>query len=395
MSTISSRFYITALEDGTTLHGNLVADKSLTQAWNGTSAIPNWAEVANQPTIYLTLLSGSTMKQPDSGYKWFYNEVEIQFEGQSSTIPVSGGTISGHYSTDHRFFKTTKSVDGVDMPALRVTGNVAGDDNVDVDSIRFEGSMTTGTAPIDFSATVQIRVSRITATESLGLIEFVGGVVDITQKGQIITLVGTLYGSQGPAEGYTTRWYLNNAESPTAGSAQQNPIVVDGQSYVNAFQVREGDVVDRATVRCEFVKDGVVKYTAYESIDDMQDPEYMYVQYNGANSNAASLRSTDNPARFYVWVGTMDDASVDKRWNQFDVKLLNGSGNVIMTTSMSGIPDPDGTTGLRRLTSYITDAGDAQAKKYYFELTFAEVNSPTIGQKNVTGFIYASQAQQS
>ena len=74
MGNISNRFYVTALEDGTTLHGNLVADKSLTQAWNGTSAVPDWTVVANQPTIYLTLLSGATAVQPSAdSVQWYYN----------------------------------------------------------------------------------------------------------------------------------------------------------------------------------------------------------------------------------------------------------------------------------------------------------------------------------
>ena len=57
MSSISNRFFVTALDDGTTLHGNLASDKSLSQAWSGTSAIPNWTIASEQPTIYLTLMT--------------------------------------------------------------------------------------------------------------------------------------------------------------------------------------------------------------------------------------------------------------------------------------------------------------------------------------------------
>ena len=61
MSQISNRFYVTALDDGTTLHGNLASTKPLSQAWNGSSAVPNWTQASEQPVIYLTLLSGGAL----------------------------------------------------------------------------------------------------------------------------------------------------------------------------------------------------------------------------------------------------------------------------------------------------------------------------------------------
>lgn len=325
MSQISNRFYVTALEDGTTLHGNLASDRALTQAWNGTTAVPNWADPNEQPTIYLTLLSGATLVAPASGYKWYYNGTEIS-------------------DSDSRFQKTTKSVtyagQTVTMPALKIVANLASSSNVDVDMITFKGSYVINGSGIEFSCDAQVRISAITANGKLGVINFVNGVSDITEAGQVITMYGMLYNADGQAaNGVTTKWYLNDSSTPTIGQT------ISG--YTNAYQVGASQVVDHATIRCEFYDaSNNLLYTSYAGIDDMQDPEFMYIQYNGNNGNAASLRK-DETASFQIWVGKRDDASVlggtsTPTYPIIKVQLLNGGGSVIMTTGLAtNIPDPD------------------------------------------------------
>ena len=80
MSTVSNRFYVECIDDGATLHGQLLSNKSLTQAWTGTTAVPNWTTAANQPTIYVDLLDGNTSVEPDSGGTWYYNGVALEFD---------------------------------------------------------------------------------------------------------------------------------------------------------------------------------------------------------------------------------------------------------------------------------------------------------------------------
>ena len=365
MSQISNRFYVTALEDGTTLHGNLVSDKSLTQAWNGSAAVPSWENTSDSPTIYLTLLSGATLVVP-STYKWYYNGTQVATDSTASS--------------DARFLKTTKSVtygsQTETMPALKIIKNLANTTNVDVDTITFEGEYTINGSGVSFSATAQIRISAITANGNLGVINFHNGISDITQVGQTITLYGVLYGGSTGTEvaGYTTKWYLNESSTGTNGSTY------DG--HANAFRVTESQVVDHATVRCEFYKGSDLMYTAYASIDDMQDPEYMYIQYNGNNGNAASLRKGDT-ATFQIWVGTREDPSVlggasTPKYSTIKVKLLNGSGNTITATGLpTGIPDPD-SQGWRTLTM---SGGKATITPHY-----DTVNG---NGKNITGIVIA------
>ena len=190
MSSISNRFFVTALEDGTTLHGNLSATKPLSQGWNGTSAVPDWTQSANQPIIYLTLLNGTQIVQPTSNFKWLYNGTEITFGNDNvSTSPVG------------LFQKTTYTYTyggtQVTMPALKVIGNLAGyGGNGDMDTITFDGAYSAEGSNISFQATAQIRVTQITKGGYLGLINFVNGVSDITASGQDITMYASLFGGE-------------------------------------------------------------------------------------------------------------------------------------------------------------------------------------------------------
>lgn len=362
MSSISNRFYITALEDGTTLHGNLAVEGSLSQAWNGTTAVPDWTIAVNQPIIYLTLLSGGTLVEPSNEFKWYYNGEEL-----------TGG--------DTRFQMTTKTVtygtQTATMPALKIVDNLASSDNVDVDLITFEGSYIINGTGITFSATAQIRISVITASGFLGVINFHNGISDITSKGQAIVAYGQLYSPDGTVENpISTWWYINESTTPTSGSMIQG--------HANAFQVGEAQVVDHATLRCEFYKGASLLYTAYASVDDMQDPEFMYVQYNGNNGNAASLRRGET-ASFQIWVGTRTDptpigGTTNPTYNVIKVKLLDGDGQVITASGLAtNIPDA-AADGYRTLTM---SAGKATITPHY-----DTVNG--VGRKNLTGIILAT-----
>lgn len=375
MSQISNRFYVTALDDGTTLHGNLSSTKPLSQAWNGSSAVPNWTIASEQPIIYLTLLNGGDLVTPASGYKWYYEGTEI---GDS----------------DSRFEKTTHQVtyNGVtkNMPALKIKANLANSSNVDVDMIRFAGEYVISGTGISFACEAQIRISAITANGNIGMINFVNGISNITDVGQTITMFGTIYNSSGGAiTNATTKWYLNNSQTPVQGTS----ITIDGTTYTNAFQVTEGDVVDHATIRCEFYDaSNNLLDTAYASVDDMQDPEFMYIQYNGANGNAVSLRKNESVA-FSIWVGKREDPAVlggttNPVYNSYKMQLLDGEGHLIGGSGDSGrsvigqgIPDADN-DGYRTLP---ISAGVAS-----ITIPYSVASSPTYGKKNLTGIVFAS-----
>jgi hypothetical protein len=197
-------------------------------------------------------------------------------------------------------------------------------------------------------------------------------------------MYGTLFTPTGEtAVGYATKWILNG---DTANKTNGSNLTVDGTTYNQAYQVSEGSIVDHAIISCEFYSDSTYSnllYTAYAAVDDVQDPEFMYIQYDGANGNAASLRKGES-ATFTIWVGRREDPSVITAWNTFQVKLLDGSGNVI-TAGISGISAADA-NGWRPLTI------DSFTNKANITLAYNVVS--TYG-KNLTGIVMASQTTQS
>lgn len=323
MSGISNRLYLTALEDGTTLHANLACDKSLTQAWNGTTASPNWTIAAQQPTIYLTLLSGGAIVQPEAGYKWYYNDgrAESEITDQSTKFQITQKQI--------RYGGVQYTV-----PALKIIDNLADSANVDIDTIIFKGSYNAGGSSLAFSCSIQVRISSMNGQGYVPTIDFLNGVSDITEAGQTVTMEGVIYdGETGQSvSGVTTSWYLND-------------VSIAGVSGTNTCIVSESQVTDHATVRCEFFDSSSNKLgTAFAYIDDMQDPEYMYIQYNGNNGNAASLRNGDT-ATFQIWVGTREDPTVRTVGGVYEyqyiyIMLLDGDGNIATNSGLTvGIPD--------------------------------------------------------
>lgn len=404
MSTISNRFYVTALEDGTTLHGNLVADKSLAQAYSSSGSVtPNWQNTSNtvlsaaQPTLHLTLLSGNTTVTNSNinAQKWYYNDEEIYFMSTLSSVRIgssSGTVVTGYWSKDsnssttsnYKFFKVaTVGGTAVAAPTLRITSNLASSENVDVDTIKFTGEYVINSSSVAFAATLQVRISAITANGYLGVVSFVDGIADITEDGQSVTMYGMLYDATGSeVETYSTRWYVNDSSSYTAGRT------ISG--FMNAFQISEDDIVDHAIIRCEFYEGSTFRYATYVAVDDMQDPEYMYVQYNGANGNAASLRMNE-VAKFTVWVGSRDDASVRSGWSSatYKVRLLDGDGATITGTvtgeSSGSYTMPAVDTG--DANGYRTILNRVDSYKASFGISYASVVQ--VGKKNISGTIIA------
>lgn len=395
MSTIGNRFYVTALEDGTTLHGNLVSDGSLTQGWvkSTQTPVPNWKTPAageKQPIIYLTLLSGNEVKTPDSNnQKWYYNNEELTFGNDGkSTNP---GKVDMFQRT------TYPETDPNGAPALKIIDNLASNNNVDLDTIRFSGQYTSSGAAIGFTATIQVRITSMTAGSNLGVIEFANGISDITEKDQTISMTASLYNSEGQSvSSFQTAWMVNGVEKQSKSSTK-------------TFSVKEGDIVDHAIIQCDFYDGDSKKYSAYAAIDDMQDSEFMYIQYNGNNGNAASLRKNEN-ATFQVWVGTRDNSNVlmnksvtpnEPMYGYIAVKLIDGQGIPIGgkddTTS-------DKATRSEALGSVIPAcvggvSGDGWRNyrqtmsqgKATITIPYDVVNDPDgkIGKKNLTGIVIA------
>lgn len=381
MSQISNKFFITAIEDGTTLHGNLSSTKPLQQGWNGSAAVPSWSVATNQPTIYLTLLSGSTAVQPTEDVVWKYDGTTITFNSSTG--------ISTNFSG--LFRKTTYSVGGIEMPALLIRGNIAnGSGGVDVHTITFEGAFSaSGGSEITFSATTQIRITAIVASGYFGLIDFVDGISNFTERGQSIKLYGRLYSGSGDSEIAITqyngiRWYVNEQLMSSSET------YTDSQGVTHyALALNESNVTDNAIVRAEFYSGSNTLFSTLTEVDDLTDPQYLYIQYNGANGRSATLR-TGEKVDFYFWVARTDNhTSHDAYYNTYKIRLLDSSGVTIMDSGLGDsttgyIPDPD-SNGWRTCNyGYNSDYG--------FDVANCPFNYTTVNTygKNMTAIVLAT-----
>lgn len=377
MSTISNKFFIQVLEDGSTLRGQLLSTITPAQSYKDGTFIPNWATTATaRPLVYLSLQNGAQDITPDSNFTWSYNGTAIQFSATSSTQTIGSTSYTGYVDTNMGgvFFKTTYG----SMPALGIIGNLASSSNVDIDVIRFDGSKTLSTNPVSFSAQLNVTITQWTSGGYLGILNFPNG-NNITYAGQSLTCSAILYNDSGevPLSASDYEWYYE-------GSAT---IQGTGQT----FTIQESAVTDYAVLRCDFYMTiggtRTLVYSAYGSIDDWQDPEVMWIKYNGANGNSASLRQGENVI-FSICVGTAEDSTAITSWTTFKVKILDSEGQTVTATGSSSYTvandsvmkvTPDA-NGYRALT---VSSGVATAKLYYDDVVY-------LCKKGLTGIVFAS-----
>lgn len=386
MSSVSNRFYVEAIDDGSTLHGQLLSTKALTQAWTGSAAVPNWTVDGNQPTVYVDLMSGTSKVTPDTGGKWYYNNVEIEWVDASATA----------ISTDGRFQKVNNYPTSANpTAAIKIVDNLASNFNVNTDSLTYTGSYTLGGSPIGFSVSTFIRITGISSAGIFGFIEFVGSNI-VTEKGQVVTMYARLFGADGDeifatATGspFSTTWKMNNQSIGAGGD-----VVVNGQTYHNAKQVSESQITDNSIIECDFsyvaTIDGTsttLTYKTFENVDDQTDLQQMYIQYNGDNGTSATLKKGGQPITWNIWMGAQDDPTVDTSWTQFYVKLLNSDGEIVHN-NITGIP------------SEITDSSDAHygwrpltwdGSAAHLTLTYNIVYDSSTFKKYLTGIVLAEK----
>jgi hypothetical protein len=389
MSTISNKLYVEAIDDGSTLHAQLLSDKPLSQGYTPTGCIPNWQTAANQPTIYVDLLSGTDkVSAKITGGVWTYNGAVIDFANDGRFALVNNYTPQG-YSTP--------------VPAMKITDNLATSTNVNTDTIGYTGTYTLSGNDIPFAITTFVRITGISANGIFGQIEFVDNSNIISTKGQTKTMVAKLYGpdgneiqaTAGSPNIFTTAWKMND-ENIGAGQT----ITVSGTTCYQAKQFHEANVTDNAIISCTFnystTVDGqasTLSFTAYESLDDQTDPEQMYVQSivtgggAGLDGGGAQLRKNQS-VNYHIWMGTMTDSSPDTTWTTFKIRLHNSDGNVVVR-NISGLnnvisTDPESIDyGYRNITW--------MSENSWAQITFTFDMVKDIFSKYLTGYIKATK----
>lgn len=386
MSKVSNRFYVEAIDDGTSLHGQILSTKPLSQAWTGSTAVPAWTVDANRPIIYVNLMNGNTSVTPDENGTWYYNGTALTFDGSTALSTNTG--MEG-------WFHKESGIEGI-----KIMVNLASNTNVNTDSVSYSGSYTISGAAIPFSASTFIRITGINSSGIFGQIHFVGSNV-ATEKNQTITMVGRLYSADGTEIQctainptlFTTSWRMNGAVLGS-GSA----ITVSGVTYYNAYQINESQITDNCSIECEFTyvdtssgSATTLTCSAYENVDDQTDPELLWIQYNGGNDASAVLHSGGS-VTWKMWMGLQDDPTVDESYTDFYVKLLKSDASVSLDsfsdTNINNVisSDPENAYyGFRRLNS-ITEEGST---KYTVTIPFAVVKQ--YFSRYMTGIVLAEK----
>jgi hypothetical protein len=289
--------------------------------------------VAN-PTVYIVLQNGAQYIIPDSGGKWYYNGTEIEFDAQGKSLAHPSGLAAGTFElvTD---FTPEMYQSGQYVPAIRIAKNVASNENVNIDVIRYDGQKTLATNPVPFSASININITEMMKGGYIGMIYLRDGAADkdISSKTDTVPLVARLFDSEGnemtnAENGAKYKWFINDTVKIALGAT-------------NTLTITEQDVYDYAVVKCEFYipKDGeqgqkvdTLVSSDFFEIDDTQDPQEMYFAYNGANGKAASLHSGES-VTFNIWVGEAGNPSasnVDTAFTTWKVLLVDSNKQVLM-----------------------------------------------------------------
>lgn len=364
MSTISNRFFVTALEDGTTLHGALRSSSSLSQAYGDGGCVPDWTNAG--PVIYVSLINGAEAVAADSGGTWYYNGTAIIWDANGLS---SNDTFTG-------VFKLIRNhvVSNITVPAIQIVKNLATSENKDHDIISYTGQKTLSTAPIPFSCETEVRITQWISGGYLGELYFVDGIADLTETNRMVTIGSRLYSDHDVSD-YSALWYIN--EEPVTSTDDEDDAYIDDGMLV----VKDTAVVDYATIKCMFYYGGDNVAVAYVGVDDTHDPEYLWIFLGEASGSSASLRRGES-ATFKVWVGTADDTTVNPSWNTFKVLLLDAQGDPIS--------DPIGTEAVDE-NNYHTMTNYPASGTFQYATMTIPYDKVFENGKSMTGIILATQ----
>lgn len=383
MSTISDRFFVTAIEDGTNVAAELRSTQPLRQSVSNSGIVPNWeTDVASQPTVFCIARNGGVVTVPNAG-KWLYNDMELTFD-ETTHLSTNTGYVGVFQETTHTY---TVGQTNYSMPAVKIVKNLGSANNVDMDVISYHGQIVVSNTSLNFDVSLPIAITELKASGYQGVLLFDttnGRGTSITSKtgnGSSVRILAKMYNNAAQYTGqHTCKWFLNESSTPfktTTGTSEA----------AHYADVTEAMVTDYAVLRCEWYDTASTPNllcSAFIGIDDEQDPEKLWISYGTgsgiANGNSASLRK-DESVEFVVWVGKQSDpTSVDTAYTTFSAKLLDAEGQPLASTTFN---DGDSSTNASGIID-ITDSQNANHGK--IRLTWYDANN---AGGNITGIVIA------
>lgn len=312
------------------MQGSLRVNGSLSQNYNAVSeqCVPDWKNTpAAQPVIYPVIRKGTTYMASNQlvNTQWLYNDVPIQFDGSgdSTNFRDASNAPLFHIGTMAMNLGGTN----YNVPYLKIVSNLAGPTNIDLDTIGYTGSVEVSGKQSPFACQVDVKIAQMTTQGYLGLLSPESAI--IVEKNQNVTITASLYNDTGtPVQTFYTKWF-------DAGSGLEI-----GTRNSKTLVVNEGDVIDNMIVRCDFFTDAGFTNrvtTAFASVDDTQDPEFLYLSLNNANNDFSGQLSPGESCTVTAWMATMEDSTaINTQYTSFTCKLFDGDQNEV--TSASGAP---------------------------------------------------------
>ncbi|MCC8154275.1 MAG: hypothetical protein LIP01_08715 [Tannerellaceae bacterium] len=257
---------ITAIIDSDQISSSLHATKPLTQYLKkDTSDVsPDWTVAANQPVIYVRAKSQLEMTRKPiiaGTEKWYYNDTLIVFDTVGKSTSPAG-----------LFQKESYDDGGVEVPALRIIGNLASTTNTDSDRIGFSGQVDIGTIKTEVCPEIDIRLEETVGDPYEGFIEASeGGVID--DNTDEITCKGILYkGGAEVATGVTYYWYFQKENDWT---------LIEKFNGKQTITVIEEDIDGVLGVKCDFYYGGSKVTSTTRQLHDETDPLIVSANPNG------------------------------------------------------------------------------------------------------------------
>ena len=398
---ISNRISISSIDDGTTIHGGLRADKPLSQGYGGGQFLPDWSQPAKQPTIYLTLLNGNSPWQPSGSVSWYWNSTLLTFDGNgysTNAKDASGNPLFQQLSGDNRVLW-----EGIRVPSLKIVNNIALAGSLNNDTIQVRGNVEMSGELIPFSSGVVIQLCELNANGYLGVINFLNGKSTLSSDEDTVTAWAELF-SAGAVTGWDCEWYYNGTKvtstnssdavylSRHSGSTVYDQITVSGNDD-------NGGVIDVATITCIFkTQDENSQWqqvaTATETIDDISDEEYMYVYFSVGSSQSAqndgspvSLRRGQS-VTWRVFVAKESDAEAyDTTYQHFYFQPRSADGNIPASKPIASLGAAAAAIGSGFYEMSSSTISGSTAKQATMTVTFNEVEAQ---KQNINGIIVAT-----
>lgn len=318
MNNVSGSFFVEMLVDGDSAQGNIRSTKPLAQMYNpGTNkCIPDWTVASNQPVIYPVIRSGNenTIKAVVSGSeKWFYNNVEVTFSSAGLSNypdPVVG-----------KLQKTTYNNGSVNVPALKIVGNLASNANMDADTIRMDGQIEASGHNLSFSSEISLAISEYSDSAYNGFVYATnGGIID--EESETVTLTTELYkgGDVVDPTNYSVQWRKLPATTNFSTS--------------KTLTLGVGDIDSKNLFICEFIIGGEIVANFIQEVSDETDPYFIDVTWSGKTK----IASTDGTLKGTIKVKKVG-SGLEESGFTFDVKMTstNGSAFTPATAPAGGV----------------------------------------------------------